>query len=375
MKKFNKKASLYLGISLIIIFVIALIVDKIGEFNREKNLYNIGNLQEVKDQVTLPAVAVFNEYVYENFNNIEINKDNTQVHRADSLVDGTSNSQALENAKQMQAVLQDTILSNTNIDGLEFELIKDGIFNNQINGVDLNYFKNINQNTLLSQYSLTYLQNYIDYKAVKLDESGYVVNYYDGYEGILNPNDSTLDWNFLANDQKNSINLIPGLKYVDNKTFYIYAYTKDISNLNKDSLYNTYISINDINHRATFEEISLIEQGYVIKFRLFDGIENILDNRFLDIKLDLSTNVGYTVPKSSVISKEGQDGLYYLKNNIITFTPIKIISENDEGYFVTNNFNEIFPKAISSEMNNFSELQPFTKIVINPEDFQEGDSY
>ena len=99
MKK-TKKNSLYIIVLLIVILTIALalIYKSINDKNRDKSLFNIGNIQEINKDINTNGVAIFDEYVLENFSGIEIETNNTRIYRADSVIEGTNNFDATENA-------------------------------------------------------------------------------------------------------------------------------------------------------------------------------------------------------------------------------------------------------------------------------------
>lgn len=364
----RKKNILILPLAIIsIIVILAIVISNFRENRRETNLYNIGNLQDINQKMVLPSVAIFNEYILDNFEGIEIQSDNT-VYRADSVIENTASVEALKKAERLLK-----IADNSSIKNLEYANVKDSIFNDDVNKIDINYFSNSNGNSNFYNKEKKYLENYVNYKSIKLDESGYLINYSDGYESLLNINDTSIDWEILTNI--NNVNLHPSLKFVDNKMYTVYAYIEDLSNIDKSNLLSSYITIEDIEYRSNFEGIDFINNGYLLKFTMFDGIEKLLTNRFTDITLTLNAENGYIIPKSSIIKKSEQDGVYFLDNNVITFTPVKIIKEEEDNYYISNNISTIFPEIVSEEEIEFKTLEPFSKILLNPENYEEGNIY
>ncbi|MFM1538927.1 hypothetical protein, partial [Helcococcus bovis] len=89
---FNKLKKDKTSLILIFIFIFSLIVIGFSIiytlFNRNKNtdnLYNVGNLYEINNNISGSGVAIFDEFVIENFDNLEIKLDNKKVYRADSI--------------------------------------------------------------------------------------------------------------------------------------------------------------------------------------------------------------------------------------------------------------------------------------------------
>lgn len=354
-----------------LIILIAFAINTFYEKRRESNLYNIGNLQEIKEELVLPSVAIFNEYILDNFEGIEVKTDNT-VFRADSVIENTASLDATKNAEQL-LIIANNESANLSTKLPDYHDLKSYIFEDDTNNLNINYFTTINDDLNFYNKEKKYLENYVNYKSIKIDESGYLINYADGYESLLNINNKNIDWDILKNS--NNINLHSSLKFVDNKIYSLYSYIEDLSNIDKSKLLSSYISIDDIEYRSTFMGIDFINNGYLLKFNLFDRIEKLLSDRFIDIKLTLNTESGYSIPKSSVINKHNQDGVYFLDNNVITFTPIKILKDEGDNYLISNNISLIYPDIISEDIVSFKTLDPFSKIIINPDNYEEGNIY
>lgn len=356
---FRNKRIIFISIAILV--VLSSIIS-ISKFNKnDDKIYNIGNKEKIENKLELPAIAIFDEYVYENFKNSEFALDNYKMYRADSVVENTSSYEALENAIRMNKLIS-TYGKNPKI---EYEYAKNLLFNNELNNLNINYFDNINH----IDKDLDYINDYIDNKSIKVKESGYLVNYKDGYEDILT-NNYNLDWKKILNTSKN-INKMKAIKYVNNRSYTIYTYIESIDNIKKESLYNTHISVNGKEFRANLEDIILINDGFLLKLKLFDGIEEVIKNRFIELSINLNLTEGFKVPKSSLIKKNGIDGLYAIEDGKVRFIPVKIIKQENDYIYISSNISDIFPSAILNTNIEFNELKPFTKIIINPVVYQD----
>lgn len=359
----------------LIIVLFSIIYSLFKNKNNEDNLYNVGNTYEVNNNISGSGVAIFDEFVFENFDNIETKIDSKKVYRADSVVDNTNNFHAYENATKIYNVLKDTKKSKNINDIRNFEKIKNNIINNKINFLDISSIKNLN-NSNNSEKMINYLNEYIKNKSVKVDSSGYIVNFYDGYETIYNIDSlESSNLELITNKTNNKIVKIPGLKYVNNKYFYFLTYIKDAQKLNKDYLQTAKLKIDKKNYNATIEKSINYKDGLIVLYKLFDNIEGFVNNRFINFELETIKLFTYKVPKSAVFNQYNVEGVYFIKNNKVKFTPVKIIKNENDFVYVSNNFKEIFPNITSSIYKDFEELNPFSKIILNPKNYRENDDY
>lgn len=375
MKKYIRVGTIISIALLVILILISFAFEIINENKRQNNLYNIENPIYIDSELVLPSVAIYNELVLDNFDGIDIEIDNSNVYRADTIVENTNNNLALDRFNNLNNLnIRNILPKDTN----EFNYIKRDIFNKNFNNLDIDYLNGINLNKNLSESTLNYINSYLSNHSVYMIESGYLIDYYDGYESLLNIDNLNLDLNILESNKK-ELNKMTGLKYVDNKYYNIVTYVDDFNIIDKEKLKQIGLSIvredeeSDI-LQAVYQDTIILDKGYLLVFKLFDGIEETLDNRFFDIRLKMDKIKTYKIPKSSIVERNGIEGVLYLKGNIVNFTPIKIIKEDGDKVFISNDFSRIFTDTFNTNID-FGNLEPFTKIILDPKNYYEGEIY
>lgn len=373
------KKNARLGITLfagliIVLMLISFIVEILQQNRREKNLYNIENPINQEIELELPAVAIFDEFVMDNFNGIEIEKDNSKLYRVGDTIESSENNDALDAIQSLSRISTKNINPK---DTNEFNSIKDDIFNKNYSNLNIDYINGVNSDTNDSETIENYIKSYASNHSVVISKSGYVVNFYDGYETLLDMDNLQIDLESLNGNKE--INKMPGLKYVDNKMYHIVTYIEDLNQINIKSLKQIGINILRNNEesdtlQAMYEDTIVLDKGYLIVFKLFDGIEESLEARFFDIKLNLGKYETYKIPNTAITTRNGVDGVLYLSGNKIKFTPVKIEKEEGNFLYVSNDFSEIFQNADTTNIE-FEHLYPFKKIIKNPNDYIEGEIY
>lgn len=373
------KKNARLGITLfagliIVLMLISFIVEILQQNKREKNLYNIENPINQEIELELPAVAIFDEFVMDNFNGIEIEKDNSKLYRVGDTIESSENNDALDAIQSLSRISTKNINPK---DTNEFNSIKDDIFNKNYSNLNIDYINGVNSDANDSETIENYIKSYASNHSVVISKSGYVVNFYDGYETLLDMDNLQIDLESLNGNKE--INKMPGLKYVDNKMYHIVTYIEDLNQINIKSLKQIGINILRNNEQsdtlqAMYEDTIVLDKGYLIVFKLFDGIEESLEARFFDVKLNLGKYETYKIPNTAITTRNGVDGVLYLSGNKIKFTPVKIEKEEGNFLYVSNDFSEIFPNADTTNIE-FEHLYPFTKIIKNPNDYIEGEIY
>lgn len=374
MKRKSKFGITLFIIVVVILMLISFTVEIIQQNKREKNLYNIQNPIVEEIDLKLPAIAIFNEFVMDNFNGLEIEKDNSKIYRVGDIVENTENNEALN---AIQNLLNVSVMNIDSKDINEFNSIKEKIFNKDYNNLNVDYINGVNPGKDYGKVLEKYIKSYVSNHSVFMDNSGYIVNYYDGYENLFDINNLSIDLDTLIGNKE--LNKMTGLKYVDNKMYHIVTYIEDLNQINIKALKQISLNILKNNKesdtlQAIYEDILILDKGYLIVFKLFDGIEESLENRFFDIKLNLGKFETYKIPSTAITQRNGVDGVLYLKGNIIKFTPVKIEKEEDDYVYISNDFSEIFPNTDTTSIE-FENLHPFTKIIKNPINYSEGEIY
>lgn len=372
-KKYNKH---FLIIGVLVFIVIAFFVIRTLDSKiKEDKLYNIDNPERQVKDIDLSSVLVFDEYVFENFSDVDISLDANKLYRAKSVIQGSTFSEAYAEAEKLKKVSDDTDFVSKNFDKESFNKLKKSIFDGEYSKLNLSYFSNPNMDKELYDKGKAYLESYLSNKAIKTVGSGYLLNYYDGYESLLSKDTNDINWDFLKAHKLNDSVKIKGLKYINNENYYIYSYIKDISLIDKSKLKEIKLKIDGIEVNASFEGITNIKDGFIIKFKLIDEIEKLYDKRFVNVKMETSNKELYKVPKEALVNKGQYTGLYYVNNRKIFFAPVKVMSEDEKYLYVSSDFKDIFPRKLNNEDLQFNQLQAFSKIILNPLDYKEGDIY
>ena len=83
-KRRNNKYYIIAGLALLIVIVI-LAINILDNKIKEDNLYNIGNPEDQSKHIDLASVLVFDEYVLENFSDVDISLDANKLYRSQSV--------------------------------------------------------------------------------------------------------------------------------------------------------------------------------------------------------------------------------------------------------------------------------------------------
>lgn len=362
-----KKIITILSVFSIIIVIILGIYKKYLSDKKKNNIHNVGQSKVVDIVKNAKGLLIFDEFSLDNYINQRVNMNKLTVYGVNDVVQGTSVSQAITNARIM-------LKSKTeNVSKLELKSAVNNILNENYNKLNINYFSKITKQDINSDRIKELLEILTSYRAIKLQESGFILNKLDGFEGIVNKNDlENFDkLNFKISSVNSDIN---GLKYVNNKRFYILT-EYDYDDLSKDFNSNVKIQYNGKSYRA--ESIKRVISGNKIKviYQLMDGIEDFIGKRQVDISINLGKNEGFFVPKSSIISDGTYSGVYLLSNNVIDFVPVSIIGEESNYYFVKNNNKLINTSIKIIDKLNINRIKDFSEVLISPKGYNEGERY
>ena len=374
-KRRNNNKYFLIGGIIALIVIIILAINVLDNKIKEDNLYNIGNPEDISRHIDLASVLVFDEYVLENFSDVDISLDANKLYRSQSVIQGSTFSEAYAEAEKLKEIADKTEFTSSNLDKTSFNLLKKDIFENNYNKLKLSYFSNPNMDKELYDKGKAYLESYLNNKAIKTVGSGYLLNYYDGYESLLSTDINDINWDFLKDSEVNNSEKIKGLKYINNENYYIYSYLEDINLLDKSKLKDSKLKIDDLEVQGSFESITNIDDGFIIKFKLIDEIEKLYDKRFVNVQMETSNKELYKIPKKALVHMGDYTGLYYVSNRKVYFAPVKVFDEDDEFLYVSSNFNDIFPRKLNNEDLQFNKLESFSKVILNPQDYKEGDYY
>lgn len=350
-----------IGILITLIFIFAGL-QKINELKKEKNLYNIKNPFMLKKEIKAKVYSLFDEIVLDNFQNIDITLEKYKIYGRHQIVEGTNNFDALDKANNINKNLKNKDSEN------DINKIVSNILNNEIYKNNFNHFSNSNKSDSFETYQ-KYYDSFIKNQKIITFDSGYILNRTDGYENLIGFDDfENINFNKINFDITNKNELI-GLKYVNNKKYNILLKISKTISFNEKLFKNLNIKIESGEYRAYLEGIKEYKDFYILKYQLNDGIESALKNRFFNTNIKIELGMVYKIPKNSITKFNGYEGVYYIKNGRVDFTPITKISEDDQFSYVSVNM----PNTIKN--GHFKELTSFTKVIINNRNLKIGDFY
>ena len=119
----------------------------------------------------------------------------------------------------------------------------------------------------------------------------------------------------------------------------------------------------DISTNATEVEIFSIspaEEGRaVVICECHNYQEGLLEQRFINIDFIKKSYNGYKVSLSALRTKDSENGLYFLRENILTFVPTKILYNEDDILIVD-----------SADVNN--PLKLYDEVILSAPKYEEG---
>lgn len=348
----------------------AAIFQKYSSISKQNNLYNVGQLLTKENYIETKAFLVFDEIVYDNFSGQKLNINENMVYRTGQNIDGTNNPISMNQTK----VMLNSYKANKGSSGIDYDKAKEALLNNRYADMNFSYFSSINSDEDFSSKTLNYLNQVNNDKLIRFKESGYIVNHIDGYESLINMNNlNDTNFDFLLNSENISIEPILGLKYLNNKKYYFIC-VLDKSDIKINDLKKIKVVYDNKEINANLESYGIRNNKRILVYKSYDGLNHFKDKRFVDIRLKFDSYEGFSIPKSALFEKDGINGVYGLDNNKIKFYPLSVISSQGDNIFVSRDLNQIFSRALIENIN-IDRLEEFTKILINPKNFKEGDSY
>lgn len=359
-------------ISILFIFI-AFLYEIYKNYSVNKETFNIGNFENYSKDIRANGVVIFDEYILEEFKNIEteIDKNNKEIklYRTNENIEGlNSENKIIKNSLLKLASSNE----NNNFNKEKFFEFKNNLLNDKFNNNYLNYFFNINKKNNI------YIENIINSnKTFSFNQSGYLVTYNDGYENLININNiDKIDPKNIIDTFQNKSSHISGMKYVNNRIFYIITYIKNIKSIDKSLIHNINLEINNKKYNFDFYKFIPYEDGAILVFSSTDGILDFIENRFVkNINIKNKVFKSFKIPNRAIIEQNGLKGILYIDKSIIKFTPIKILETNNDESIVTNTMDNIFPNILEESNILFEEIKPFTNIILNPSDFKIGQRF
>lgn len=204
--------------------------------------------------------------------------------------------------------------------------------------------------------------------------AGIIQNGIDYYENILSYDIvSDLEKDFYFSDQlaaeveasKSGYKVINNLSYVLRIT------------IPSSDLYKSYeigsgikVKINENTYEGIVESLSAHSDETIISAVFQDGFDSIKDIRTLNLELINYETSAYEIPKSAVIEKEAQNGVYILDNgSIVRFVPVEILKNQGSDYIIEAGKDHF----ITINDKTFETIKPYDEVLLNPRAVTEGD--
>ena len=150
----------------------------------------------------------------------------------------------------------------------------------------------------------------------------------------------------------------------------------DINDIDKSILNEASIRINNKDYSASLYSSYLLNDKMMLNYVLTQGIEDFIEDRFIEkAEIKLLTIDTYRIPEDAIVELEGSKGFYYIDNTIVKFQPVEIVDKEDNFFIVSSQVSRAFPNKIGDANILFDSIQPFTDIIIRPNDIKEGDKY
>ena len=203
--------------------------------------------------------------------------------------------------------------------------------------------------------------------------SGIVSYDLDGYEQILNPvNISSFKVSkvkeVLASIKKKEVLAdTKGVKIVDNFDWYITTIVNpnEIVGLKKTS--KVQIRFKDSQAKPVNAEVYYISEAEnkeaILTLKINEYVKDFYKKRLVNIDIIKNYFEGFKVPIQSIVTKENIKGVYIVRNNMVKFIPIRVMT-NDDKFAIIDNL-EISDKSYdaSKTIRVFDEVVTKVKYV------------
>lgn len=216
-----------------------------------------------------------------------------------------------------------------------------------------------------------YLQNMLKQDAVLTPFSGMVYPFSDGYESLFTPESLNLLSPGDLGTENASHQEFPGLKFIDNRLFYLAldlpqsVLPLDVR-LNED--YTLKTDKNVILHGKLVRRSDDALGRSMLIFSLRDGVLRIRGERFAQIRLVLSEAECYRIPGSAIFREGAETFCFVLdKNQVAKKIPVHLMGaeEKNDEYFV----------AGGDDAGDEAALRRFDRVILRPQNVKEGGLY
>ncbi|MBE7039410.1 MAG: hypothetical protein E7398_01635 [Ruminococcaceae bacterium] len=203
--------------------------------------------------------------------------------------------------------------------------------------------------------------------------SGIFSSYIDGLEELITPYnmheltpskfDELQTFDETNVRENKTSNGVYACKIIDNYRYFI-AITLDEAQLSGtkvgDNIKLRFYDVSPKSSTAKVFHISPAQDGrYVVICECRNYQEGLLEQRFVNVDFVKKTYSGYKISLSALRTKGNENGVYVLRENIVTFVPVNIVyNENDT--------------LIVSSASEENPLKLYDEIIVNSPDVEEG---
>ena len=359
------------------------IVHNLLGFVFKKNIYVVNDICKINNEINTNAMTIKDEYIYLNGENVRP-VENIKYPVGSNVITVPNELNTKMTTKYIDDMMNDLEVNHEDrtrqtydISDLDLKKISNDIRNKRYDNKLLSEYnrkKNITEEEYFhKKKELSILKEVLNSKnsLIKTQVSGVVKNNIDNYEDFLKYNSSMLinDDFYVRNCEKEYNG--PGLSIVDSMNLLL-VFNVESSKLKRNLKAGDEIEIvfDKNTYTAIIREIKVNGSKLNIICDMDDGINILMNKRFVNIKLIDQKSKSYKIPKSSIIEKNGTQGVYIKKDTGITkFVAVKVLKSDDKFLYVSTGIDGYI------DVNNrkLKTLRLYDNIITNPKFTKEGE--
>lgn len=368
---------------LISVLMFVFIVHNLLGFVFKKNIYVVNDICKINNEINTNAMTIKDEYIYLNGENVRP-VENIKYPVGSNVITVPNELNTKMTTKYIDDMMNDLEVNHEDrtrqtydISDLDLKKISNDIRNKRYDNKLLSEYnrkKNITEEEYFhKKKELSILKEVLNSKnsLIKTQVSGVVKNNIDNYEDFLKYNSSMLinDDFYVRNCEKEYNG--PGLSIVDSMNLLL-VFNVESSKLKRNLKAGDEIEIvfDKNTYTAIIREIKVNGSKLNIICDMDDGINILMNKRFVNIKLIDQKSKSYKIPKSSIIEKNGTQGVYIKKDTGITkFVAVKVLKSDDKFLYVSTGIDGYI------DVNNrkLKTLRLYDNIITNPKFTKEGE--
>lgn len=391
MKKTYNKLGLKLFIALIIaLFIINMAINYSKNKKKQDNIYNVMGMEETKIKYKTKAYFVFDEYTIDSFEDINVNIDEKKLLRSEEkLFDGVNSQVNNKIKKQNEFINKNSTKKNLKDKDEIIELLYD----NKLSKLNFSFLDSINETDKFSKKKRDIINSYMSEDAFIVGDTGFYLTKTDGYESLINSSNIDAfnnDFFSIKNIEKDKLQT--GLKYVNNKAYYILAKVENFEKYMDLGVDNLSISFDDQDFYVSDYTFSKdINDNYYLKFKMNEGIEKALNHRITDIEINFKNMNTIKIPEKAIHYKDDIQGVYCIDSGVIEFAPVKVLYREDGMCSILTNPEDVLSKSyldlvkknndnLKNDRNDkdyiyISQIHEFSNILLELGSYKVGDRY